>query len=79
MELTVGKPSHSQDSVRVALLDLTTQRVPFLDTGHSLLVSKGGIWSSPHQASWAGVQMPFAPLLPSGKTVGGAEAFTGSK
>lgn len=42
-----------------------------LDAGHRPLVSRGGTWGSPHQASWAAVQMPFALLFPSGKIVGG--------
>lgn len=45
-----------------------------LDAGHRPLVSKSGVWGRPHKAFWAGIQMPFALLLPSGKTVGGAEA-----
>lgn len=45
-----------------------------LDAGHRPLVSRSGTWGSPHQASWASIQMPFALLFPSGKTGGGEEA-----
>lgn len=49
-----------------------------LDTGHRPLVSRGGMWGSPHQASWARVQMLFA-LVSFWEDCGRGEGLAGSE